>query len=53
MSVQSKRKPGKKQRKRDANQIVAELVSEIYDQLAAEMVVALYRKKREIISKLT
>jgi hypothetical protein len=38
--------------KRATNQIVGDLVSEIYDQLAAEMVIALYWKKQEIISKL-
>jgi hypothetical protein len=50
MSISHKRK--KKELKREADQIVADLVSEIYDQLAAEMVVALYKKKNEVVAKL-
>jgi len=49
MSISPKRK--KRQPKRAAKEIVIDLLSEIYDQLAAEMVVALYRKKQEILSK--
>jgi hypothetical protein len=46
MSISRKRK---RQPKRAAKEIVADLVSETYDQLAADMVVALYRKKQDII----
>ena len=52
MSTLHKPKRSKKELKRDADQIVADLVSEIYDQLAAEMVGALYKKKNEVVEKL-
>lgn len=47
MSISPKRK--NRAPKRATEEIVMDLLSEIYDQLAAEMVVALYRKKQEII----
>lgn len=51
MSISRQRRKKPELPKRDTSQIVSDLISEIYDQIAAEMVVALYRKKRDILQK--